>query len=855
MMTSRFVTPPELIPLENDFDGYHLPQDVAKSWKTLEQSCCQITTVLRSSFERNNPKTFIDCSVPPNPSKFGYSKDYSTESKARIAISQSVDAFVLLFAYVSFCIAICRVSDDPASISLSTSTQPRWLQELSAPESKIHPEFLQLLVDSPIADFTTTPQRLGTIINVSQCSWISLVPCMMIANIPIWLYWGIPPLFVKPLVNAALEFAPRSHPHTRAPPLSVITSSQPVSLPTPSQPVGLPTPSQPQPVGPSQSVRLPVRSAHAGPGQLPGETWNDFLTRQSIRRTSKLSKESVVERQAREDREKIAAKRSCPGKKGPTVFIWEDDNGVWKRTLVTRAQVERNWGNYRSSQKIYNSIDNCWDLCFKFDEGTAGEVEYEYDSNDSDSDNDTYRPEQFRRSPTPHNRRSGDASDFPSMAVDPTPTPVLMPAQVASDSPSTVVDPTPLSVSLPGPVASDPLPMDVDSTPLSVSLPGPVASDPLPMDVDSTPLSVSLPAQVSSPAQVATNDLPHSDLQSEGDFAGADEDDEDPYDASRQDVLNAYSFVPLNLEPMPITTLDDLLYYRFGFSLNEEPYTKNSSFKAKPYFLHWDEVCRSVGGRNLPSSESESALNNFKDAVEDFLSFLATCKKPFKEVPGKYWDLSPLSRNPIVDLSKVFISINEMPLADTKDKWHFITPLPRFLHPERDSSWFLSVDSMTALECIRRGLGPHSIDIANFLITHGVRFRTFQHIQNSPNSEIPPVRPHCRYLGYRSLNYTFDVADFAGYQVLRDSFLLTQPHGPLALREGGIIARLAREVLPNSNALSGPSSDALSGHHARHVCDGKIYVEDEFSDAELRLICGTYELADTYDKGIRIFLN
>jgi hypothetical protein len=87
-----------------------------------------------------------------------------------------------------------------------------------------------------------------------------------------------------------------------------------------------------------------------------------------------------------------------------------------------------------------------------------------------------------------------------------------------------------------------------------------------------------------------------------------------------------------------------------------------------------------------------------------------------------------------------------------------------------------------------------------------------------------------------------------------DSFLRSQPHGPLALREGGIIARLAREVLPNSNALSGPSSEALGGHRARLVYDDKIYVEDEFSEAELRLICGTYALADTSDKGMRIFL-
>jgi len=221
------------------------------------------------------------------------------------------------------------------------------------------------------------------------------------------------------------------------------------------------------------------------------------------------------------------------------------------------------------------------------------------------------------------------------------------------------------------------------------------------------------------------------------------------------------------------------------------------------------------------------------------LSILAESPDPFKDVPGKYWDLSPSGQNPpaIVDLDKVFISIEERQFTDGK---HYIIR-PRFLHPSRDTSWLLSVDPMTALECIRRRLGPHTIDISNFLISHGVRFRALQRIPNSEKLEAP-VRPRSRYLGNRSFDYSFDLADYSGYEVLRDSFLRSQSHGPLALREGGIIARLAREVLPNSNALSGPSSEALSGHHARYTYGDEIYVDDRFLDEELELICGTYVL-------------
>jgi len=37
-MTSRFAIDPELIDLEEDAYGFHLPEDVVKSWKTCEKS-------------------------------------------------------------------------------------------------------------------------------------------------------------------------------------------------------------------------------------------------------------------------------------------------------------------------------------------------------------------------------------------------------------------------------------------------------------------------------------------------------------------------------------------------------------------------------------------------------------------------------------------------------------------------------------------------------------------------------------------------------------------------------------------------------------------------------------------------
>ena len=719
---------------------------------------------------------------------------------------------MLLFAYVSFCIAINRTPTDPLSVSSSdplsfssSPDKPRWFRDLAIGKDKVHPQFLQHLADSPISNFTPGPQRLGTVINVARCSWLFLVPYLIRANVPVWLYWGVPPAFGQPLDPNALFFAPRSHPQYRAAPSSQITP--------------------PQPVGPC------VPSGYEDTKQqLPGESWREYMIRQTKRRKAKHEKEDLAQRTIREGREQSASKHSCPGKRGPAVYVWEEDNGVWTRVLITRRDVENHWGHYRRSQRIYNSDDDCWDLCLEFDQGTAGEIEAEDDSNDSDSG--IHERQNPISPPLPVPPLA--ASPPSPMDVDSTSLPVPMPAPVASDPLSMDVDstspPTPASVAPDAPpmvvdavslpVASDPPPKDVLAS-LHVSSPAPVTSDSPSMDVGPASLSVSSDAQ-------------HPNPHSEGD------DDEDLYDVSRQDVLTAYSFVALDPEPMPIIQLDDLLYYRYGFSLNERPYQPLTS--GVSYFGSWTQVCRSVGGQGLESS----ALN--ADAVDDFLSILARSEKPFKDVPGKYWDLSPLGSKPLVDLTKVFISVKRMDFAGGPQ--YLISPLERFLHPERDGDWILSVDPMTALECIRRGLGPHTVDVANFLIMHGVCFGALRRIREFPLD--PPVRPDCRSLGRRSVEHQFDLADFAAYEASRESFLRSQPHGPLALRAGGIIARLAREVLPNTNALSGPSDDALHGRHARFVCRDEVYVDDTFLESERRLICGSYDIP-VANPGKRIF--
>ncbi len=104
----------------------------------------------------------------------------------------------------------------------------------------------------------------------------------------------------------------------------------------------------------------------------------------------------------------------------------------------------------------------------------------------------------------------------------------------------------------------------------------------------------------------------------------------------------------------------------------------------------------------------------------------------------------------------------------------------------------LAVDALTALECICHGLEPHTIDIANHFIDHGVTFSTFSYLP--PSTQIPKCGPQqCRLLGRHPKGYTFNLADYAAYITLRDSYLCLNPHSQAALCMGGIVACLAQE--------------------------------------------------------------
>ena len=67
------------------------------------------------------------------------------------------------------------------------------------------------------------------------------------------------------------------------------------------------------------------------------------------------------------------------------------------------------------------------------------------------------------------------------------------------------------------------------------------------------------------------------------------------------------------------------------------------------------------------------------------------------------------------------------------------------------------------------------------------------------------------------------------------------------------MGRLARETLPDLVALAGPSYSALQGQQESFREGGDLFVDDQLSEEELNLICGSYEVGHPGHPGISNF--
>ena len=756
---------------------WHLPKDTAKSWKLFEHLIRSIAEKLQLYFTTENSDIPVIWEVPAKPSLYGYFIPHTTREAATVAINNSIDGFIVYSAYISFLIALCQCT---ASMWQGSSIENLFVNAGIAS----HLEWISGLLESGIGDFETTRRRVGSIVNVDQCQWLNLVPYMIKCKVPIWLCWGSHPV---------------SHKNMR---LSWIWHFYPQDPPTSSPPLPVP-------------AEFPL--VKPGCNQLPGETWKAFFERRARKNAEKEKNENAKDREARLNRAKTNKTHQEPGRKGPRVFYWEVIDGFRIRTLWTRNETGMNFGSYKNSQRIYDAFSNSWDCCSEFEFSSRDD-----DEMDSDDDGPPYWSLESReRDPQPKFLPPPppiSPERPPSSLLSPLPD---IPIIVERDAPPT---------SLPG------LSISPERPPSSLLPPLPD----VPIVVERDPPPTSFPGLSTSP-QNPPSSLPLEAIAIDGsDHPDRDglnvqpvpDPELDLFNASKQDVISLNPVAPIVEPPPEPQSLEELLYFRYGYSLDEvldHPMPSFSQHNSER-FNNWAKMCRSVGGQAF---ESSPATSNF-ESIQEFLVALDTSgHRPLHGVPAKFWDLSPWNSNSLSQAaSNICIKVK-----------HFGNLTLCFLHPriseeveDVTTSWQVAVSPMTALECIRRNLGPCRNDIVNYLLAHGMEFYTPQTVEVLP-PPAPVLQPVHRH---RPTGYVFDQADFLAYESSRDSFLQSHPYARRALCEGGIIARLARESMSDTLVFQGPSEEALEGKCSVFASSDGIMVDDNLPQDVKDLICGTY---------------
>ncbi|KAF7798110.1 hypothetical protein EIP86_009325 [Pleurotus ostreatoroseus] len=249
--------------------------------------------------------------------------------------------------------------------------------------------------------------------------------------------------------------------------------------------------------------------------------------------------------------------------------------------------------------------------------------------------------------------------------------------------------------------------------------------------------------------------------------------------------------------------IKDMLYYRYGF------HNASMSDTAEPDdMLSWLEVERLFG----IADDKEHIPAEMQPAVQVFVSSLLNEGHPTMNL----CDLFPRSPHPNpIDIIKQHLEVIKV-----------------------DGGWKIFLPrASTLFEIARRGCYKNKSEIVAELLARGQPFRTVQEAPALADSVvIPPIIQ--KHLTPATHEFSFE--DYLMYEERRDS-LLKQPRGRAALMKGGIVWRLALEVLSEEHISFAKIPEGFMFN--MNIGD-KCFVDDELTESELDVIVGVNYVPD-----------
>ena len=342
-------------------DRWVLDGAVVDAWARLERHLLHVSDTLLEEVAHRREYCFPFDPFWPNPSDCGYKKEWPSEHSARVAAYRSLDACRVLLARCTMAVALA--TDD------TTVRPPRWVQILL--DKKIPAIWVEHFQASLVPNLSLG-LRVGAYIspadNDAGTKWVDHIPCMVRANVPVYIYW---PREGREGILARYPFLRQYLP---VPHLVVdVPSGDPetcfrwrTSARDPAHRPKLPGTSVPD----APSAAIPH-----GVGQRPGECAQDFFRRRAEANALRETMESAEQRQARLARAQQALSFLRPTRKSrTTVYLWTTVGdhdptvpGDWLeleyRELIGHARLFEMWELYPQEHKRYDEWHDEWDIC------------------------------------------------------------------------------------------------------------------------------------------------------------------------------------------------------------------------------------------------------------------------------------------------------------------------------------------------------------------------------------------------------------------------------------------------------------------------------------------------------------
>jgi hypothetical protein len=338
---------------------------------------------------------------------------YKTEAEARTAAWVGRTNFLPLIGLISmalWCLEHCSDNaEQPATVPSNANQDSRPWREQVIEKTKVRGQWLDMLAISLAADWTF--ERVGGLYRVGildngptlEVTGMELLVSTILrsdARIPLYVVWEHlpksidyqPPPHLQHFVPTAHDLelleklpgvvkfraferdpsdASRWRPiQDSEPQLTVPVFADDTKMDV-DQPSEQPAPASRHP-DPPPPARPPTPPGEFPPvvrfsNQKQGESIDEFFERLAQSNAKQLAKEPDRKRQSRLAKEKNAERQSCPGSKGPRVYVWEKIDGHWIRRPAGQEKEDL-WDEHSRSQRRYDGFHNEWDLCVKWGE-------------------------------------------------------------------------------------------------------------------------------------------------------------------------------------------------------------------------------------------------------------------------------------------------------------------------------------------------------------------------------------------------------------------------------------------------------------------------------------------------------